>query len=393
MRSRALAIVSFVLCVGCSGQDAIPHDPRRIDGGELDAETTPETDAGVSPDSGTIDVGIAPGDTIPGELSATGGEVGIDVAGDRPAVIRIEAEPSEHITFFLSFAPGDAEVELEVLRWDGTAATSLGLTDAGPGLRTLAAFDPSGPRTFWARVTTPTGASLAATLAITRVPFEDAATCAADCAHLLQLPLPNDAALDGYAPRAGTVFRYQYGRRDLVMFIRHAGQHMSALGMQPIVPGDLSQWNGETPGNDVGAPRHVSHQRGKDVDISLYGLDGVSVWRSYCTTATTSGGRECLPGTIHDYDGTANAVFFGDFFATGSVTMCFLDEELHAATIAGADAAVIAGDLEASLVPLYVDGTHLQHWPNHDNHIHIRVAEEVPAGFIGSTEPAAIEPP
>jgi hypothetical protein len=214
-----------------------------------------------------------------------------------------------------------------------------------------------------------------------------------DCAHLLQLPLPNDVAQDGYKPSAGTVFRYQYGRRDLVMFIRHAGQRVTSLGMLPFVPDDLSQWNGETPGTDVGAPRHASHQRGKDVDLSLYGIDGLSTWRSYCTTTTTSSGRECLPGTLHDYDGTANAVVFGDFYATGRVTMCFLDRELHPATIAGANDAVLAGDLDASLVPLYSDGTHLQHWPNHDNHIHVRVSEELTTALVLSTEPAAFEPP
>lgn len=359
----------------------------------IDGDGPPQIDGGIPPDSGLADDRIAPAGTIPGEESATEGDVGVDVALGRPAVIRVEADPGEHITFFLSFAQADADVELEVLRWDGAEPTSLGTTDAGPGLRTLAIYDPSGRRTFWARITTPMATPLAATLTVTRVPFEDAATCAADCAHLLQLPLPNDVALDGYAPRAGTVFRYQYGRRDLVMFIRHAGQRMSALGLAPIVPADLSQWNGETPGNDVGSPRHVSHQRGKDVDISLYGLDGLSTWRSYCTTTTTSDGRECIVGTMHDYDGTANALLFGDFFATGSVTMSFLDQELHPATITGAGDAVAAGDLDASLVPLYSDGSHLQHWPNHDNHIHIRVAEEATTGLAPSTEPWAIEPP
>jgi len=28
------------------------------------------------------------------------------------------------------------------------------------------------------------------------------------------------------------------------------------------------------------------------------------------------------------------------------------------------------------LLPLYSDGKHVQHWPNHDNHIHVRVSEE-----------------
>jgi hypothetical protein len=401
MRTRWLAVACLVLWMGCDGQDAAPPHVRGTDGGApsddagatLDAPIAPPPDAAPSPDAGPIADGIAPIDTLVGELGATEGDVPLEAALDRPAIIRIESEPSEHITFFLSFAPSTADFELEVLRWDGSAAASLGVTDAGAGLRTLAVFDPSGRRTFWARVTTTSTTPLPATLAITRVPFEDAATCAVDCAHLLQLPLPNDVAQDGYTPSAGTVFRYQYGRRDLVMFLRHAGQRMVSLGMEPIVPGDLSQWDGDIPGNDVGAPRHASHTRGKDVDLTLYGIDGLNPSRSFCTTTTTGSGRECLPGTIHDYDGTANAVFFGDFYATGRVTMCFLDRELHAATIAGASDAVLAGDLDAALVPLYSDGTHLQHWPNHDNHIHVRISEEVTAALVPSTEPAAFEPP
>ena len=400
MPSRFLITALVLIGVGCSTEDARPPIRFVVDGGapidapilDVDAPLTPAIDASAMPDAGTID-GTAPAGTIPGEVLAFDGDVEVVAASATPAIIRIEAEPSEHITFFLSFTPSDADVEVEVLRWDGSSAVSLGSTDAGPGLRTLAVFDPSGPRTFWARITTPMRAPLAATLAITRVPFNDAALCTADCAHLLQLPLPNDAARDGYRSTAGTVYRYQYGRRDLVMFIRHAGQRMVSLGLSPFVPQDLSQWNAETPGNDVGAPRHASHQRGKDVDISLYGIDGVSAWRSYCTAERTSSGRECIPGTMHDYDGTANAVFFGDFFATGSVTMCFLDQELHPETIAGAADAVASGDLDSALVPLYSDGRHLQHWPNHDNHIHIRVAEEMPAGFVPSADDAMIEPP
>lgn len=141
------------------------------------------------------------------------------------------------------------------------------------------------------------------------------------------------------------------------------------------MPEDLSQWDGQTPGTDVGAPRHASHQRGKDVDLSLYGLDGQSVWRSYCTTEQTADGRECVAGTESGLDGVANARFFADFFATGRVTMCFLDRELHPTVFAGLDTAVSAGQIEVSLSGLFTDGVHIQHWPNHDNHIHVRVSE------------------
>lgn len=229
------------------------------------------------------------------------------------------------------------------------------------------------------------------------MPFEDAPLCTSDCEHLLQLPLPNDPATDGYRTTGSTIFRYQYGRRDLLMFLRHAGQRMVALGHEPFVPEDLSQWDGLTPGTDVGAPRHASHQRGKDVDLSLYGTDGRSAWRSYCTTVSTVDGRVCQPGTATGYDGYANAVFFGDFYATGRVTMCFLDQELIAPTIPGAEAGVAASEIQASVLPSYSDGVHLMHWPNHDNHVHVRVSEDpTPASLSWPgvpPVPTAFEPP
>jgi hypothetical protein len=379
VRRTFFVLLSFSL--GCAPGEAVPAIDGGRDLGDAASDGSAVRDGGVTgADAAHADPGVAPMDAIPGEDIATGDTVLVDAPVDEPVVVRVDVQPSEHITFFLTFDREDASVELEVLRWDGASPVSLGVTDAGPGLRTLAAFDPTGPRTFWARITAH-DAELASTLTITRVPFEDAPVCESDCAHLLQLPLANDPLRDGYASRPSTVFRYQYGRRDLVMFVRHAAQHMVALGMAPIIPEDFSQWDGETPGTDVGAPRHASHQRGKDVDLSLYGDDGLSEWRSYCTTQPTDGGRECIPGTIDGLDGYANALFVGDFFATGRVTMCFLDQELIPALIDGAETAASVGELDASLVPLYSDGTHLQHWPNHDNHVHVRVSEEAASMF------------
>ena len=46
------------------------------------------------------------------------------------------------------------------------------------------------------------------------------------------------------------------------------------------------------------------------------------------------------------------------------------------------------GVMDASLEPLFADGTHLQHWPNHDNHVHIRVSEAVGAALTFGALPA-----
>src|SRR5262249_60329857 len=111
-------------------------------------------------------------------------------------------------------------------------------------------------------------------------------------------------------------------------------------GRWPFFPYVFAQGDGMTPGVDVGAPRHVSHQRGKDVDISLYGTDGLAVWRSYCTTQTTSAGRECMPGSEKGLDAYESAREFSGWFESGRGTVCFLDRELIAQ---GAPAAQQAG--------------------------------------------------
>ncbi len=404
-----IALCLPLALAACDGEmgaaDAAPPidvlDPSRRDA-FVTADDAPAFDAfsvedawRESPDAAVVTSGVAPRPGLAGEIEGDD-EVDVHATPSTPALVRIEAAPDEHITFFLTFTEGLRTIELEVLRWDGDEAISLGLTDAGPGLRTLAVFDDSGPRTFWARVTTELP-SLDATLTITRVPFEDGPMCFEDCARLLQMPLPNDAAIDGYATRSSTVFRYQYGRRDLLMYVRHAGQRIAAMGMAPLIPEDFSQWDGLTPGTDVGATRHASHQRGKDVDIALHGLDGRNEWRTYCEPESTADGRECVPGTITNYDGTANAIWFGDIFASGRVTMCFLDRELHPATITGAEEASLVGELDEDLVPLFDDGVHLQHWPNHDNHIHVRVSESDSIGALSFTgeeaEPVPFEAP
>ncbi len=334
------------------------------------------SDASDVPDAAAV--GIAPRGAISGERPAGDGPNAVMLTPAAEVVLRVDARPNEHVGFFFRFTPTDAGVVLQLDRWDGQRAVELGRTDAGRGLRTLAAFDPAGPRTFYARVRAGARVGLSGTLEVTRTPFSDGANCTSDCARLLQLPLAIDPAVDGYAATSSTVFRYQFGRRDLLMFLRHAGRTMARSAGAPFLPEDLSQWDGMTPGVDVGSPRHASHQRGKDVDLSLYGTDGRAPWRSYCTATNTGDGRECAAGSARGFDGTANARLFADWFATGRVTMCFLDRVLipllrEGATRAGVDRA---------LLPLFTDGTHVQHWPNHDNHVHIRVSEAMPGGIV-----------
>jgi hypothetical protein len=392
-------VAPFVLGLACSSlgcgsseETSLVWDPdgglASRDSGDLlppgDAaarEDAAPADAGASvEDSGSlvVDAGpraIAPAGARAGESALGAAPVTVNLAAGASAIFRVDAAPGEHVGSELTFAPTDLDVTLTLERWDGTAPRALATTDGGRGVRTIAGFDPAGARTFWFVVKAGARSVSNARFVVRRTPFEDGATCALDCARLLQLPIRLDPRSDGYDHAASTIFRYQFGRRDLVMLTRHLGRTLAARGYAPFVPEDLSQWNGETPGLDVGAPRHASHQRGKDIDLSLYGADGLAPWRSYCRTTNTGDGRECVAGSITNYDGFANALLLGGYFASGRATMMFLDRELIPATRAGASTAIAQGRLPASVSPSFTNGVALQHWPNHDNHVHIRLTE------------------
>lgn len=386
-------VLALVLtCAACGGADAEPG-PATDDAATADVAAD-ANDAAVdtgSPDAPVADAGDDAGPVppvpVPGETAGVDGKQPVSVPAKGEAVFRVETKPGQHVHFMLTFTPSSQPVVMKVERWSAGARKTLGATDAGGGLRTLAVFDGDAPATFWVRITSST--VFTGTLEITRTPFADGVTCASDCSHLLQLPLPNDPAVDGYAHDGGTVFRYQFGRRDLLMLLRSAGRRMLAMKKAPFYPYDLSQWNGETPGNDVGAPRHASHQRGKDVDVSLYGSDGGSAWRSFCTTTSVDGGRACVNGTAKGLDARGTARELAGFYEGGIVTMMFLDQELIELVRPAAPPLAKEGIIASSLVPLYSDGVHLQHWPNHDNHVHVRVSEA--AKRVIGTEP--VEPP
>ena len=333
---------------------------------------------------GSSTEGIAPPTIVPEATEASDGPNDVNAGAGNTIWMRVDVHPGEHVRFFLEMDPASADVVMYLERYVDGDLVPLGLTDAGPGLRTLAVFETTGiSRTHFVRLEATDAFS--GELTITRTPFEDRPDCPGDCDRLMQLPLPIDPTFDGYDWDSGTIMRYQFGRRDLLMFFRHAARSMAAAGFAPVFPEDFSQWDGQTPGTDTGNLRHASHQRGKDVDISLYGTDGLAPWRSYCDTirdespSSVDGdgtGRECVPGTVTGYDARTNARLFAPFFATGRVTHSFLDQELIDPTIVGASDAAAAGEIDPVLVPLYSDGKHLQHWPNHDNHIHLRVSED-----------------
>ena len=331
-------------------------------------------------------------------LSAEEGELPIVVPAGGMTSVSFKSDPQQHVGLVLLFDEPDAPITMSVSRTESGSEKLLGADKSGLGRRMLSVFDPGDPREYLVDIST-TGARVSCVLSIIRTNFADASTCNSDCGRLLQLPLPSNQLIDGYRPTTNTLFRYQFGRRDLIMFVRHVAHTMRQAGYGLVIPLDLSQWDGDTPGMDVGKPRHHSHKRGRDVDLSLFDNSATARLRAYCDTmpspekglepspgeyiysrkvrsdASSSGQLVCRSGRVHDFNAYAIAQMLGLFFETRAVTLSFLDHELLLLVKEAAQLTLRDGLITPKIAALFADGIHLQHWPNHIDHIHIRVRE------------------
>jgi hypothetical protein len=325
--------------------DAIPQDASY----RLDIES----DCSMRP----TDV-LAPAGAIAGEIAGAQGDNAITLGGGSwgPA-LRFDVPAHTHVGFELGFTPGSADVDMQVLMWTGSEVQEMAVTNGGNGERVLAVLDASANRTYWVRAQ---GSVSNATLYAGYTAFEEGAQCYSDCDRLLQLPLANDPAVDGYDSADYVVYRYQYGRRDALMSLRHSGRVVANAGVQPFTVQDLSKGDGSQP------PGHASHTDGKDVDLSVYDAQGNAVWYPLCDEVA----NECIPGTDAGFHGEAMARQIAPMLESGRVTHIFLDAEFHASLFGAAQSLVDDGRMAAAMLPTMQDV--VQHWPNHNNHIHVR---------------------
>lgn len=302
--------------------------------------------------------GIAPVGAIAGEQPLGGSAIDVSTSSADGPAYRVDAKRGEHIGFRYDFTPTSAAVDMEVLRWNGSAAVSMATTNGGTGMRVLAVLDSEDDRTFWVRLS---GATSTGTLQAKRTPFEEGAHCNDDCALLLQLPLPIETSREGYDLSSAT-YREQFGRRDLLMFTRHAGRVVAAAKMTPFSIHDLSNWDGSSP------PGHASHNLGKDIDYSIYTAAGVPTWSPVCTWDAD---KNCVPGTGGNFGAVHMARLLAPVLESGRVQYVFLDKELHAPLFAAAQDLVTKGEIASSLIPVFKDVVY--HEPKHNDHVHIRV--------------------
>lgn len=319
--------------------------------------------------------GLAPPGAMEGELDAElAGDIVLTDAWSAP--YRVDARPAEHVTFRLDFTPTSADVRWELYRYDGREPVRLAQNGAPDlmeweGFRAVAALDQAGSRTYWIRFRRADGGSADAVLAIERVPFTDAAVCADDCARLMVLPQPNDAS-DGYGVPGHTIYTWQYGRRDLLMAIRHGGRRMASIGAARFTVKDLSRWDGEV------WSAHSTHDDGLHADISLIDASGTPVWRALCTASSSS---TCVAGTVSDFGARHMARMIDAFFDSERVIWVLLDREYHAPLLEAVDALIAEGEIAPERRELFDATTPecagrpcVRHVVSHHHHVHIAVA-------------------
>lgn len=157
-----------------------------------------------------------------------------------------------------------------------------------------------------------------------------------------------------------------YGTGRLVAAVEWtaAAVHSAQPSAPPISLGDLSAKNG----GDVS--HHASHENGRDVDVLLAwkDADGKPVFADEFVSLPARGSVS-YGGKKISFD-AARTWLIAKTLASNpyaKVTNAFLDQKLINAVL---DHAAKAGESKSDIAKV---SRMLQHWPNHTNHIHVRV--------------------
>lgn len=195
---------------------------------------------------------------------------------------------------------------------------------------------------------------------------------------LVALPPPSSAD-DGYVLQ--TPHRYAFLRVDVALVLREALRvTRRRLRGDPIALGDASQWDGNRPATDRGAPRHISHVGGRDIDIALPSSDGTqSLVRDRCRGVLLAEDRYgCAPGTVKGLDAVRLALLLGAMcdLAPGEIVKIFLDDVYRKEVVAIAPSLVEKRWLKAEAAAALSEDGVLIASPWHTDHVHVRFRGE-----------------
>lgn len=196
---------------------------------------------------------------------------------------------------------------------------------------------------------------------------------------LVGLPAPRSRD-DGYLLQSPA--RYHFLRVDVANVLLAAlRQTRVRFRRDPIAIADISQWDGRRPATDLGKPRHISHEGGRDIDIALPADDGEpSTVRLHCTGVLVQADvHGCAPGTARGVDTLRLAYLLGLLIdsAPGQIEKIYIDEvfmrEIYRAAQTLHDRRWIKAEGFAALSE---DGLlRASNW--HTDHIHVRFSGEL----------------
>ena len=128
---------------------------------------------------------------------------------------------------------------------------------------------------------------------------------------LVGLPAPSGLD-DGYMLQSPG--RYQFVRVDVALSLLAAlRQTRVRFRRDAIAVADCTQWDGARPATDLGRPRHISHDGGRDVDLALPADDeSASTVRTHCSGVLVEQDVQgCAPGTARGVDSQRLAYLLG----------------------------------------------------------------------------------
>lgn len=186
-------------------------------------------------------------------------------------------------------------------------------------------------------------------------------------------PLARD---EGYFLQSAA--RYQFARTDVIAALLRAFQRTrSKFRRDPIAIADISQWDGVRPATDLGRPRHISHEGGRDVDLALAASDEEpSTVRAHCTGVLIEQSVQgCGPGTVRGFDAQRMAYFLGALFETAPpVEKIFVDDVYLRELRKAAERLHERRVLKDAAFEGLSDDAIVRASPWHTDHLHVRFA-------------------
>jgi hypothetical protein len=190
---------------------------------------------------------------------------------------------------------------------------------------------PASPETPWLTPRVPLPGTPKSRPALAPIPISSTANSPKNAPPLLLVGLPAPASRDdGYVLQSPA--RYQFLRADVAHALLSAFRKVRVrFRRDPIAVADISQWDGLRPATDLGKPRHISHEGGRDVDLALPSDDGnPSIVRAHCDGVLVEADAQgCAPGTVRGLDALRLAFLLGFLFdlePAGRIERVFTDD-------------------------------------------------------------------